>query len=51
MTVWKIQSDVYYGLQFKEPDDKYEVMIRWADQEIVFPKTEATNGVWKWYRP
>lgn len=26
-------------------------MIRWADYEIKYPKTEASNGVWKWYRP
>ena len=38
---WKINADIYYGIEFEKKSEKYSIIIRWADQEITFPKQNA----------
>ena len=46
---WKIIVELYYGLNFKDPNGKYSIMIRWADQEIVFDHGLKQPGLWEWF--
>jgi len=35
---WFLNAEVFFGLSFPHPDDKYSIQVRWADFELNFEK-------------
>lgn len=46
---YQINVDLQYGMQFSDKDSSYQVMVRWADEEIIFKSKSINQGLYKWY--
>lgn len=46
---WCIIIELYFGLSFPSKEKSYEIEVRWADQSLVFQKTNPKGNLWEWY--
>lgn len=46
---WCILVEIHYGLSFPSKSTEYQIEIRWADQDLLFPKSKPKGNLWEWY--